>query len=124
MRRRIVVVLVALPLVARAEWFQRPSAAEVACEGVFVGLVFLDARQTRWWLQQSPGNLEWNPILGRRPSALRLNALAAAVTVAHAGVAYALPRPWRNIWQYTFLAVEAVTVQENISLSGGLRLAW
>lgn len=56
---------------------------------------------------------ESNPILGRRPSASKVNAYFAATSALHAGIAVALPRPWRTWWQLVGIGVEAHAIGRN-----------
>ena len=65
---------------------------------------------------------ENNPILGKHPSRGDVNAYMATTLILNWAVAYAMPHPYREMWQYAGIAVEAYCVGNNFHI--GLRLAF
>lgn len=66
--------------------------------------------------------VETNPLLGPRPSRGAVVGYFAGTMAIHTLVAWALPRPYREVWQGSALVVEAWAVGSN--LRAGLRLRW
>lgn len=103
-------------------------------------LLIVDGAQTRWMVRNPnqsncanslngrPCNetkqqrAESNPILGDHPSIGRVNNFIAASILGHAVIAYALPRGWREGWQYVWIVVEAGAVYHNRSV--GVKMAF
>lgn len=91
-------------------------------EGAFVATVAIDRAQTL-----TPGFQENGPFAGfiapnGRIDKTRLDIACVSSIIIHAGISAALPKPWREVWQGTSLAIEIVNVQGNFST--GARLAW
>jgi hypothetical protein len=120
----LLALLVVLP--ARAEedgWFQPPDAVDIVGQSLFTGLVLVDWCTTTSGLYHK-GFSELNPLLGQHPSRTKLASGAIASIVGHAAVSYALPKPWRNIWQFAFIVVETDAVRHNVSVGAGFSLPW
>ena len=109
MRYLIVFAAMLLTAPAQAEW----TSADTAREAVYLGLHVADWGQTL----SVPGNCdrytETNPILGKCPSRGDVNRYFAITGAAHAAVAYLLPRPYREAWQYVWIGFEAHQVATN-----------
>jgi hypothetical protein len=123
MRFAALLVLVAVALPARAEesrWTW--TREELAYEAVFVGIVFVDWRQTIWALDHGNGGTERNPFLGARPSRARLNTMVLGGAAGHALATWLIPRPYRPYWQMFSIGFEAATVGWNFR--GGARIAF
>jgi hypothetical protein len=116
-----VLLLAAAPALPAEPW----TSTDLALEAAFGAALLADWLQTRQIPRtpDAPGGLEeTNPILGRRPSAGRVNGYFAAAGAAHLAIAALLPRPWRSVWQTTTLGLECLTVRSNLAL--GLRLTF
>lgn len=90
-------------------------------EAAFAGLLVMDWQQTHD-IGRHPGMYELNPLLGRHPSAGRIDRYFAASLAAHAVIAYALPAPQRRMFQNATVVAEAVVVGRNAYL--GLRVTF
>lgn len=126
MTRRALLAALALALLPRASAADEWTAADTAWEAAFVGAVFLDWQQTRWFLyEQRPHRYyEINPVIGKHPSSARLNAHVAAAVIGHAVVARILPASWRRTWQVMTVSVELAVVARNADLDGvGVRVS-
>lgn len=115
------IALLAAALVSAApegepgRWTWTPR--DTTLEATFAAAMAIDWRQTLaiargprlggYTLEES------NPLLGPSPSASKVNAYFAATTALHAGVALALPRPWRTWWQLVGVGVEAHAIGRN-----------
>jgi hypothetical protein len=98
---------------------------ELTLEAAFATALVADWLQTRQIPRtpDAPGGLEEsNPLLGRRPSAARVNAYFALAGAGHLAVAALLPRPWRTAWQVAGLGVECFAVRSNLGV--GLRVTF
>ena len=117
-----VALLLAAPAASALEpWTSYDTALEVA----FAGALVADWLQTRQIARTAdgPGGLEEsNPLLGRRPSGPHLGGYFAAAAVGHLAVAAVLPRPWRTVWQATWIGLEGLSIRKNASL--GLRVTF
>jgi len=123
--------LLALALLAaaptRAEengWFQRPNTVDIVGQSLVTGLILADWMTTTNGLYHRRNMSEWNPVLGPHPSRTKLNLFVPAAMLGHAAVSYALPRPWRNVWQCVFIVVEAGAVRGNMVAGAGFSLPW
>jgi hypothetical protein len=107
-------LLLAVAMPVRAEesrWTW--TREELAYEAMFVGIVFVDWRQTIWALDHGNGGTEQNPFLGARPSRVRLNTMALGGVAGHALVTRLIPRPYRPYWQMFSIGFESATVGWN-----------
>lgn len=114
-----------------ADWgTERWTASDTVRQGALVGLQVVDWRQTRWFVKhpayydctaarcEAGSYRERNPVLGAHPSVGKVNNLIGASIVGHALVSAALPRAWREGWQYTWIGAEAYSVGGNYRLLG------
>jgi hypothetical protein len=99
------------------DWTWHDTALEVT----YAAVQTVDWMQTRAFLAQ--GRLETNPILGSRPTRAQLLAYNLVTLTLHAAVSYALPRPYREIWQVVSIGVEAWQVGSNVRTQGTLLIA-
>lgn len=114
----LVVILVAVssPVQAqdRGAWISMDSYLQSA----FFVILFVDWQQTREFTgnpHKYPGKSEANPLLGSHPSPRKVNQFFAGSVLAHTGIAYLLPRPYRTIWQSVWIGVEIGAVATNAS---------
>jgi hypothetical protein len=115
-------LLLAAPAAARAggndrEWTTKDTILELS----YFTAQTADWMQTRRFLKDRTG-LETNPILGQRPSQGELLAYNLITMSLHAAVSYALPRPYRTVWQYVSIGAEVWQVGSNVRTAGGLYL--
>lgn len=99
------------------------SKTDTALELTLVAVSFIDVCQTSWFLRD-PSYSESNPLLGRHPSQLELNLFTLGALVTHAAIAYALPKPYRSIWQGLGIGVETSAIAHNFSIGVSLALPW
>lgn len=103
--------------VAADPWTGKDTAREVA----YLILHVADWGQTRNIVhRESEGYWEINPILGKYPSIKRVDSYMTFTMLAHIGIAYAMPRGWREAFQYSTAGIEAGFVINNNSI--GLRV--
>ena len=103
----------------------RWTTADTALQLTFVAVDTVDWMQTSRFLRDPALSYlhEGNPILGVKPSRLKLDAYFAAHMAADWLVAAALPRPYREIWQSGSIALELVVVRHNVTMMAGVKLA-
>jgi hypothetical protein len=94
---------------------------DTVLEATYFGVQAVDWMQTRNFLAR--GDLETNPILGSRPSRGALLGYNLVTLTLHAAISYALPKPYREIWQVVSIGVEGWQVGSNVRTSAGLRVA-
>lgn len=109
------------------------TTGDTVRQAVVTGLLIADWGQTRWNVKHesdcnTPSGLyprnpicdalryETNPLLGQNPSMGRVNIYFSAAIVGHAAISYALPRGWRDGWQYVWIGIEANQVNRNRSI--------
>jgi hypothetical protein len=106
--------LACLSLSANTTWAdddaQRWTTLDTTLEVTTQLTLALDMVQT---LNIRPPRHENNVLLGQHPSDGTVVAYFAACGLAHAGIAYLLPRPYRNIWQFTAITFESAIVAHN-----------
>lgn len=101
------------------EW----SKADTAREAAYLILHVVDWGQTRNIVhrhQRGEDYWEANPILGKYPSIKRVDSYMAFSMLAHIGIAYVLPRGWRESFQYTTAGLKTGLIINNNSI--GLRV--
>lgn len=101
------------------------TVGDTALEAAFGAVLLVDWMQTRQIASTrgEPGAVEeMNPILGRRPTAARVNGYFVAAGAGHVAVAFLLPRPWRTVWQATWVTLEGLSIRNNAAL--GLSLSF
>ena len=99
------------------EWTRADTAREVA----YLALHVVDYSQT---LEISDNPNRWyekNPIIGKHPSRGEVNTYFLITGLLHPAVAYVLPKPYREIFQYSTIAIEIYCVGNNYSLGIGGR---
>jgi len=117
----------AMPAAAHDEW----TDADTVREAINVSLFAYDAYQTNALLhsnvpcseQRGPvchQMHESNPLLGRNPSGTKLAVATLIGSAVHAGIAYALPRGWREAWQYVTIGIEVAVINHNSTVHVGV----
>jgi hypothetical protein len=109
----VALALVAVPTRADDNDPSRWTATDTVLQLTTTALIVMDWNQTRHCLS-SPTCQELNPILGRRPSQGAVATYAIGSALACAGISYALPRPWRNMWQTLTIGVEGHAVYRHL----------
>ncbi len=92
------------------------SASDTALQATFILLTAMEWRQTREFTNHRSRYSETytvSPFLSEHPTAHDANRLAAASIIVHTGLAYALPRPYRTIWQSFWIGVQGGSVLSN-----------
>jgi len=114
-----------LAALAVAVWPEPWNARDYALEGAFVGLSLVDLGQAAYG--QAHGAIEQNPCVpgAPHPSNGQLVGYFAVYIIGHAGIAWLLPRPWREIWQGLGIGLEVATVLDNARYqSFHVRVPW
>ena len=101
------------------EWKPRHTVQEA----IYIALALADGAQTRWFLKhpncQGNGVCQHNEqdVSGffgsQHPSVGRLDNAILLAVAGHAGIAYLLPAPFRDVWQYVFIGIEFQAVRGN-----------
>jgi len=97
--KKLILILLAVPAGA-AGWGRADTAWEAA---------FFAVHAADWGTTldiQCEEYQENNPLLSKCPSRGEVNRYFAFTGAAHAAVAYALPNPYRRIWQVSWIAVQ------------------
>jgi len=94
---------------AAADW----SGADTARQAAFLALGVADWGQTLSIARHPESMGETNPLLGRHPSVAEVNRYFALALTAHSAIAQALPRPYREAWQYVWIGLEGRAVRNN-----------
>jgi hypothetical protein len=119
-------LLVALPLWALlacpvvADDHRRWTTTNTVLELSLVTATLVDTMQTVHFLRQ--GEKEMNPILGPRPSIGKLLGYDVAALGLHAAVAYALPEPYRTVWQGVWVGAEIGQLGSNARAHAGFHV--
>ena len=106
---------------------------DTAYESVYLGLHFIDWRQTLYISEYPDKFHELNPLLGKHPSQSQVNIYCIASMLAHAGFSYLLPSKWkinlfdtkitlypRRYWQVSSIMVKTGIVVHNFNV--GIRM--
>jgi len=114
----LILILFLAPKPAQADdW----TAFDTALELSYAAVTTLDWSQTNW-ASHHPPFYEENKLLGPHPSRLRTGVYFPAMILLHAGIAVALPKPWRGVWQAVGIGVEMEVVRANFAV--GVRLSF
>lgn len=92
------------------------SSSDTAREAIYLTLHVIDWGQTRnitHRYQRGEDYNETNRVLGKHPSIKRIDSYMAFTALAHIGVAYTLPRKWREAFQYTTIGFNLGVVYKN-----------
>lgn len=113
------VLAIAAPVHAADPW----SKSDIAREVAYLALHTADWGQTRNIVRRAdtgcagdPTCIERNPFLGRNPSIRRVDTYFAVTALAHVVISHALPKDWRQGWQYVTIGMEAGVVGYNYSI--------
>lgn len=108
------------PVQAGEIWFTPFTWYDYALETTYFGVTSMDWSQTQQIANNPTHYYETNPFLGRHPSLANVNILIPSAMAIHAIIAYALPKPFREVWQMAWIGVESDMVQHNASI--GLKI--
>ena len=118
MRKYIIaLMLVTMAHTANADFFDQWTKADTAREATYLALHVIDWGQTRNIVRRIDEDYkELNPLLGNSPSIKRVDTHMAVSAVLHVAAAYALPREWREGFQYATIGYVAAVVVRNNSI--------
>ena len=94
------------------EW----STTDTVVEAATYGVMYADYKQTvEIAKNDTPGRdySERNPLLPRHPSIGRVNSIFILAALSHPVISYALPQPFRAVWQYTYISLEGYCIYIN-----------
>lgn len=105
----------------QSKWFTPFTWYDYSFEAIYMGVTSMDWSQTQQ-IANNPGTrAESNPFLGGpHPSLANVNTIIPISMGLHALIAYALPKPYREIWQMAWIGIETRQVVGNVS--AGLRI--
>jgi hypothetical protein len=124
--RRLLLAVVVLATVAptaalasdKSEWTKGDTALQLT----YTTLYAMDWAQTLHIARNPEKYYETNPHLGKHPSEGEVNSYFAAGLVLNTAVAYALPKPWRTVWQVGFIVDRYGYVRQNRNI--GIGVSW
>lgn len=131
----LMMVLVAVPAFAfeRDPWTMQDTILEATVIGTF----FVEYRQNiyavtpkvkyynitiegdPYILKQETTCFPQNPFLGRHPSKKRITSYFIATSIWHVAFAYAIPNPYRQLFQCTTIFFESTILLKNYKIQGG-----
>jgi hypothetical protein len=122
----LMLLMISFPVLADDTW----SSGDGVRELTFASLLLVDCSQTLWMVGHPPDPRrppplwgdESNIVLGPHPNRLTVVSYTTGALAAHFTIALLLPRPYREIWQVTWIGVETAVVGMNYS--AGLRLSF
>jgi hypothetical protein len=138
MKYLLLTITVVLIISSRVEaWPDKFDTYDYVGQAATSAMIAVDWMQTHQVATYPNQWSETNPILGKHPSAGKVNSYFALCEVGHAAISVVLPKniempdwvkeyikinklPIRNIWQFTWFGIEAGTVSSNYS--AGIRL--
>ena len=110
-------ILIALLLVSTQAFADEWRTADSYREGVFLGLHAWDYLQSRQIAKNPnpPGHAyyESNSLLGEHPSVAEVNRYFIISGLLQAGIAYKLPPPWREAFQYVSIGDKIISIRTN-----------
>lgn len=119
MKTLLLTLLLLLPLPALADPFydhsgeNRWTRGDTVRELIDLEFRIMDLGQTRY-IARHPGKFfETNDFLGEHPSIEEVNRFFLITAVTHFAISYALPRKYREAWQYITIGMRFNTVQKN-----------
>ncbi len=111
-----------LPRASAAQYSPRHwSTSNIILAGAYVGAVWIDLAQTRYFLRD-PKWEESNPILGKRPSPLKVDLLGLAGVGVMLGLAHVVKDPWRSVLLAVGTGIELRVIAFNSTGGVGIRL--
>ena len=105
----IALLLMCNPAFAFDEWTKGDSYAEAA----YLTLQYIDWKQSREIQKHPEKYQENNFILGKHPTQAEADRYNIIAAVAHFGIAYMLPRKYRDFWQYSTIGMETAIIYNN-----------
>ena len=111
----VVLGLLLIPIIGDAdEW----TKGDTAREATYLTLRVIDWGQTRNIVhREAEGYSETNKILGKHPTINEVDAYMAGAALGHILIAAALPRKWREGFQYVTILELVIAVVHNNSIS-------
>lgn len=115
----VTILLCLLPLCAYADpWYDhsgenRWTGGDTVRELIDLEFRMFDLWQTRYIARHPDKFFETNNFLGEHPSIEEVNRFFLITAITHFAISYALPRKYREAWQYITIGVRFNTVQKN-----------
>lgn len=94
---------------ASNEW----TGTDTALEATYLALHAVDWGQTLYISSHPLEHWENNRILGDTPSRGEVNRYFFITGMAHVGISYLLPQPYRRYWQYAWIGAEVTSTYKN-----------
>jgi len=109
----IVVLLLLLPFSANAEDIQAWTGTDTALELTYQVLRLVDRNQTLEIAKHPETRTEGCIFLDEHPSTSEVNQYMALLSISHALISYALPKPYRTAWQAVTIIDVGTAVNHN-----------
>ena len=117
--RTLAFLLLCAPLLASSPWTTTDTLLEIASEAGIAcewGQMLPVTQPHAGWLASNETQAICGidaKILGHHPSRARMNTYFAAWEIAHPLISWALPRPYRTLWQGATITFEAIVTSKN-----------
>jgi hypothetical protein len=113
----LVAVLIMVPLPCGADAWTK---ADTYREAAYLALHVVDWGQTLTIADNPDKWHEHNPVLGTHPSRGEVNNYFILTGLLHPVVSYILPRPYREIWQYSTIVLQIGVTANNARIGIGM----
>jgi transcriptional regulator with XRE-family HTH domain len=115
------VLFLCAPLLASTPWTKTDTILEIASEaGIAAEWAQMLPKHPLAGQDMSICGVDAK-IMGHHPSRARVNAYFVGWELAHPLISWALPRPWRNVWQGATIGFELAVVPRNASVGCHVR---
>lgn len=106
-------VILLCALASRANAADTWTVPDTALQVAVTAALYEDYKQTEQIASEPSRYHETNPILGEHPSGGKVRNYFIGSALASAGIAYVLPKPYREAFQAGVLGVEVVAIGHN-----------
>jgi hypothetical protein len=118
--KRIIMILIMLMVASSCFAFDPWTTQDTVLQSAFTALTCIDLWQTYTFLYIDKDGAETNPFMGEHPSKQRFFIIGGGGIVLHSAISYIIPKPYRAIWQFIFIADEIYFIHHNYQF--GVRL--
>ena len=115
--KRIIMIAIMLMVASGCFAWEHDSwtTQDTVLQSAFVALTCIDLWQTYTFLYIDKDGKESNPFMGEHPSKQRFFIIGGGWIVLHSTISYIIPKPYRAIWQFVFIADEIYFIHHNYS---------
>ena len=120
----VICMMFMVPIAAHADdW----TTGDTALQAAFLTALAVDRGQSSEGAQRRSHTLHVEEVgwarnfIGPHPTSGQVNRYFAACAVIHTAVAYALPKPYRTMWQSFWIGVEVDAINSNVNAGISIR---